>query len=73
VGAELLHGLCNRLLRAHYHDAGITIHLSEILDTQDQLSAIKRLLKVLQVDDEKYPPKQLQYFISHAKEERPTP
>jgi DNA helicase-2/ATP-dependent DNA helicase PcrA len=38
------------------------------LDTQDQLSAIKRLLKGLKVDDEKYPPKQLQYFIAHAKE-----
>jgi DNA helicase-2/ATP-dependent DNA helicase PcrA len=40
----------------------------QILDTQDQLSAIKRLLKGLKVDDEKYPPKQLQYFIAHAKE-----
>ena len=61
------HGLCNRLLRAHFQDAGLPSTF-QILDTQDQLSAIKRLLKVLKADDEKYPPKQLQYFIAHAKE-----
>ena len=61
------HGLCNRLLRAHFQDAGWPSTF-QILDTQDQLSAIKRLLKVLKADDEKYPPKQLQYFIAHAKE-----
>ena len=66
------HGLCNRLLRAHYHDAGLPSTF-QILDTQDQLSAIKRLLKVLQIDDEKYPPKQLQYFIAHAKEKGQRP
>ena len=61
------HGLCNRLLRAHHKDAGLPSTF-QILDTQDQLSAIKRLLKSLKIDDEKYPPKQLQYFIAHAKE-----
>ena len=61
------HGLCNRLLRAHHKEAGLPSTF-QILDTQDQLSAIKRLLKGLKVDDERYPPKQLQYFIAHAKE-----
>jgi DNA helicase-2/ATP-dependent DNA helicase PcrA len=61
------HGLCNRLLRAHHKEAGLPA-LFQILDSQDQLSAIKRLLKSLNVDDEKYPPKQLQYFISGNKE-----
>jgi DNA helicase-2/ATP-dependent DNA helicase PcrA len=61
------HGLCNRLLRAHHKEAGLPSTF-QILDTQDQLSAIKRLLKGLKVDDEKYPPKQLQYFIAHAKD-----
>lgn len=61
------HGLCNRLLRAHFKDAGLPSTF-QILDTQDQLSAIKRLLKALKVDDEKYPPKQLLYFIANAKE-----
>ncbi|GAA4331960.1 UvrD-helicase domain-containing protein [Pigmentiphaga soli] len=62
------HGLCNRLLRAHYRDAGLP-QTFQILDTADQLSAIKRLLKAAGVDDEKYPPRQLQNFINGAKEE----
>lgn len=66
------HGLCNRLLRAHYQDAGLPSTF-QILDTQDQLSAIKRLLKQLKVDDEKYPAKQLQYFIANAKEKGQRP
>ena len=59
------HGLCNRLLRAHHRDAALPQSF-QILDMADQLSAIKRLIKRLNVDDEKYPPKQLQYFINSA-------
>ncbi len=62
------HGLCNRFLRAHHRDAALPATF-QILDSQDQLSAIKRLLKALGVDDEKYPPKQLQFFINSAKEQ----
>jgi DNA helicase-2/ATP-dependent DNA helicase PcrA len=45
----------------------------QILDTQDQLSAIKRLCKQHNVDDERFPPKQLQYFISGCKEDGQRP
>ena len=62
------HGLCNRLLRAHHRDANLP-QTFQILDSQDQLSAIKRLLKSLNVDDEKYPPRNLMYFINGAKEQ----
>ncbi len=62
------HGLCNRLLRAHYRDAALP-QTFQILDSQDQLSAIKRLLKRLNIDDEKYPPKHLMYFINSAKDQ----
>lgn len=62
------HGLCNRLLRAHHREAGLPA-LFQILDSADQLGAIKRLLKSLNVDDEKYPPKQLQHFINNAKDQ----
>jgi DNA helicase-2/ATP-dependent DNA helicase PcrA len=62
------HGLCNRLLRAHYRDAALP-QAFQILDTQDQLSMIKRMLKALNVDDEKYPARNLMYFINNAKEE----
>ena len=62
------HGLCNRLLRAHHQDAGLP-QLFQILDQADQLSAIKRLLKTLDVDDEKFPPRELQHFINAQKEQ----
>ena len=62
------HGLCNRLLRAHHKAAGLP-QTFQILDTQDQLSAIKRLCKQYNVDTERFVPKQLQYFIAGCKEE----
>jgi DNA helicase-2/ATP-dependent DNA helicase PcrA len=62
------HGLSNRLLRAHYRDAGLP-QTFQILDSQDQLSAIKRLLKANNVDDEKYPPRNVANFINNAKDQ----
>jgi DNA helicase-2/ATP-dependent DNA helicase PcrA len=62
------HGLCNRLLRTHHRDAALP-QTFQILDTQDQLSAIKRLLKANNVDDEKFPPKDIMYFINGAKDQ----
>jgi len=66
--AGTFHGLCNRLLRAHYREAGLP-NTFQILDTADQLSSIKRLMKLMNVDDEKYPPKQVQGYINSCKEE----
>lgn len=62
------HGLCNRMLRAHYREANLP-QTFQILDSGDQLSALKRLLKAMNVDDEKYPPREMQYFISANKEQ----
>ncbi len=62
------HGLCNRLLRAHHREAALPATF-QILDSADQLSAIKRLLKNLNVDDEKYPPRELAHFINAHKEQ----
>ncbi|MBX3610006.1 MAG: UvrD-helicase domain-containing protein [Hydrogenophaga sp.] len=62
------HGLCNRLLRAHHQAAALPATF-QILDTQDQLSAIKRLCKQHNVDDERFPPRQVQWFIAGCKEE----
>lgn len=62
------HGLCNRMLRLHWRDAGLP-EAFQIMDTADQLSAIKRLLKALNIDDEKYPPRELMYYINANKEE----
>jgi DNA helicase-2/ATP-dependent DNA helicase PcrA len=62
------HGLCNRMLRAHYREANLP-QTFQILDSGDQLSAIKRVMKQLNVDDEKYPPREMQWFISGNKEQ----
>ncbi|MFO1246166.1 MAG: 3'-5' exonuclease [Ramlibacter sp.] len=62
------HGLCNRFLRAHYKLANLP-QAFQILDTQDQLSAIKRLMKAHNVDDERFPAKQTQWFIGGCKED----
>ncbi|MGE5088727.1 MAG: UvrD-helicase domain-containing protein [Candidatus Levyibacteriota bacterium] len=61
------HGLCNRMLRAHYRDAGLP-QLFQILDTADQLALIKRMYRAHGIDDERYPPRELQWFIADAKE-----
>lgn len=62
------HGLCNRLLRAHHREAMLPPTF-QILDSADQLSLIKRLMKAMNVDDGKYPPKQVQGYINSCKEE----
>ena len=62
------HGLCNRMLRAHAREAGLPAAFT-ILDSQDQLAAIKRLLKSMNVDEERFPPREVQYFINDRKEE----
>jgi DNA helicase-2/ATP-dependent DNA helicase PcrA len=62
------HGLCNRLLRTHHRDAGLP-QTFQILDTADQLAAIKRLFKAHNLDDQKFPPRDVQRYINGAKEE----
>ena len=62
------HGLCNRMLRAHYRDAELP-QLFQIMDTQDQLALIKRLYKAHNIDDERFPSRQLQSLINAAKED----
>src|SRR5712692_1623215 len=62
------HGLCNRLLRAHHRDAGLP-QLFQILDSQDQHAAVKRVLKALNVDEDRFPSREAQYFINAEKEE----
>ena len=66
------HGLCNRFLRAHHLLAQLPPTF-QILDTQDQLSAIKRLCKQFKVDDQRYPPRQVQGFINACKEDGQRP
>ncbi|MGZ5150219.1 MAG: 3'-5' exonuclease, partial [Burkholderiales bacterium] len=62
------HGLCNRMLRAHYREAGLP-NLFQIMDTQDQLALVKRIMKSMNLDEERYPPRQACWFIAANKEE----
>ncbi|TDX23345.1 ATP-dependent DNA helicase UvrD [Modicisalibacter xianhensis] len=62
------HSIAHRLLRTHWQDARLPQHF-QIIDGDDQLRLIKRLLKDHNIDDERYPPRQVMYFISSCKEE----
>src|SRR5215213_10542941 len=62
------HGLCNRMLRTHHREAGLPA-LFQILDTQDQLALVKRVMKSMNYDEERYPPRQGCWFIAAQKEE----
>src|SRR3954471_5812239 len=61
------HGLCNRMLRAHYREAGLP-QLFQILDSQDQLALIKRMMKAANVDEEKFPARQICWYINSHKD-----
>jgi len=62
------HGLAHRLLKAHWQDANLPQNF-QILDSDDQLRLIKRVYQALQIDDEKWPAKQAQWFINEQKDE----
>ena len=62
------HGLANHMLRAHHREARLP-QAFQILDSQDQLAAIKRLLKGMNVDEDRFPARELQWFINGQKEE----
>ncbi|CAN7207957.1 UvrD-helicase domain-containing protein [Rhizobacter sp. LjRoot28] len=62
------HGLCNRFLRAHWKLAALPQGF-QILDTADQLSAVKRIIKAMNLDEERFVPKQVTWFIAGSKEE----
>ena len=61
------HGLCNRFLRAHWKLAALPQGF-QILDSSDQLSAIKRVMKAMMLDEERHVPKQVTWAIAAAKD-----
>ena len=62
------HGLAHRLLRAHWRDAGLREDF-QILDSDDQLRCIRRAMRDLDLDEQRWPPKQVQGFINARKDE----
>ncbi|HDS1198804.1 TPA: DNA helicase II [Shewanella algae] len=62
------HGLAHRLLRTHWQDAGLPQNF-QILDSDDQLRLLKRILKSLNLDEKQYPPRMVAGYINGKKDE----
>lgn len=62
------HGLSHRFLRAHWQEAGLP-QTFQILDSDDQFRLVRRVIHSLNLDEDRFPPKQAQWFINAQKEE----
>ena len=62
------HGLCNRFLTTHFNEANLTRNF-QIIDTLDQLSLVKKIIKELNINSEQFQPRNILYFINNAKEQ----
>ncbi len=62
------HGISHRLLRTHWQEAGLRENF-QVLDSDDQLRLVKRIIQDLGLDDSKWPPKQVRGYINARKEE----
>ncbi len=61
------HGLCHRLLRAHWQDANLPENF-QILDSEDQYRTIRRTIRAMMLDESRYPPKEAQWYINAQKD-----
>jgi DNA helicase-2/ATP-dependent DNA helicase PcrA len=66
------HGLCNRFLRAHWKAADLP-QTFQIMDSSDTQSAVKRVIKAMKLDEERFVPRQVSSFIAHCKEDGQRP
>ena len=62
------HGLAHRMLRRHWREANLPQNF-QIIDSDDQQRLIKRMLRGLEVDDSRWVPKEIQWFINAQKDE----
>ncbi|AGA35411.1 ATP-dependent DNA helicase UvrD/PcrA [Thioalkalivibrio nitratireducens DSM 14787] len=62
------HGLAHRLLRQHWQEAKLPQSF-QILDSDDQLRLVRRVLRALEMDEARWPPRQAQWFINARKDE----
>ena len=62
------HGLANRLLRAHWQEAGLPESF-QILDSEDQLRTLRRIIKDMNLDESRYSAKEAQWFINARKDD----
>lgn len=66
------HGLSHRILRTHWQEAGLPQSF-QILDSEDQSRLIRRVINALVLDEDRFPPKEAQWFINAQKEEAREP
>ena len=62
------HGIAHRLLRMHWQEAGLEQNF-QILDADDQLRLVKRVMTTLNIDEKKWPARQAVWFINGQKDE----
>jgi len=62
------HGLAHRLLKAHWRDVSLPENF-QILDADDQLRLVKRVMRAMDLDEQRWPPKQAQWWINAQKDE----
>jgi DNA helicase-2/ATP-dependent DNA helicase PcrA len=62
------HGIAHRLLRMHWREAGL-VQGFQILDSEDQLRLLKKLIKTQGLDESRWVPREVQGFINSNKDE----
>ena len=62
------HGLAHRLLRIHLQEAKLAQNF-QVLDSEDQLRLIKRLCKDLGIDEQRWPSRDVQWYINNKKDQ----
>ncbi|WP_341664517.1 DNA helicase II [Vibrio sp.] len=62
------HGICHRILRAHYLDAGL-LEDFQIMDSDDQQRLLRRLIKAQNLDEKQWPARQVAWWINGKKDE----
>jgi len=62
------HGICHRILRAHYLDAKLPEDF-QIIDSDDQQRLLKRLIKAQNLDEKQWPARQVSWWINGKKDE----
>ena len=62
------HGLAHRLLRLHWREANLPEGF-QVLDSDDQLRLVKRVVQSLELDESRFPPRQIAWWINAQKDE----
>ncbi len=66
------HGIAHRLLRSHWKEAGLSQHF-QVMDSEDQLRAVRRVIREMGLDEGQWPPKESQWYINARKDEGKRP